>query len=231
MERRKAGHADFLLALARAYQMGASNQQAATTYQSLYRTFPLSAEALQARAQLQILGLPLTAAERKIHADKLFNAKRYTEASAEYHSIEEGSSSLSQADRDALEIYAAVCDLKLKNLGRREVERLPSTSDDSAALKLYMLAEMSRNENDRQGHDALIAEMVQRFPQSRWSEEALYSGGNMSLLRHDPEQAIYHYSLLLKLFPESSYAPLSTLAGGMDELPAASLHRGGPAHG
>ena len=203
----QAGHADFLLVLGRAYQTGGATQQAIATYRTLYRTAPLSGESTQVQSQLQTLGAPLTAAERKIHADALFNAKRYSEASVEYHSIESSDSSLGQADKNALEIYAAVCDLKLKNLGRREVEKLPATTDDSAALKLYMQAELSRSENDRQGHDAVIAETVQRFPGSRWTEEALYSGGNMYLLRHDSEQAIYHYSLLLKLFPTSTYAP------------------------
>jgi soluble lytic murein transglycosylase len=47
---------------------------------------------------------------------------------------------------------------------------------------------------------------VQQFPHSRWLEEALYSGGNMYLLKHDAKQATYHYSLLVKMFPESTYA-------------------------
>ncbi len=70
-----------------------------------------------------------------------------------------------------------------------------------------MLAELSRNENDEAGHGALIAQMVQRFPTSRWLEEALFSGGNMYLLKHNAKQATYHYSLLVKLFPNSVYAP------------------------
>ena len=50
-----------------------------------------------------------------------------------------------------------MCDFKLKHLSRRDIEKLPETNDDTAALKLYMLAELSRNEDDRAGHDALIA--------------------------------------------------------------------------
>src|SRR5207253_10646500 len=114
---------------------------------------------------------------------------------------------LSAADRDALEIYQAVCDFKLKRLNRREVEKLPQTNDDTAALKMYMLAELSRNEDDRAGHDAIISQMLSRFPNSRWLEEALYSGGNMYLLKRDAKQAIYHYSALVKMFPNSTYAP------------------------
>jgi len=202
----QASHVDFRYALGRAYQVSGDTTHAAATYRSLYVNLPLSMEAAQAGAQMQAMNMPLTAAERKIHADQLFNVKRYAEAGEEYHAIERGGSGLSQADHDALLIYAAACDMKLKHIGRREVERLPSTSDDSAALKLYMLAELSRDEHDETTHDGLIAQMVQRFPTSRWLEEALYSGGNMYLLKHNPKQATYHYSLLVKMFPNSTYA-------------------------
>ncbi len=128
-------------------------------------------------------------------------------------------------------IYAAVCDFKLKHLSRRDVERLPETNDDSAALKMYMLAELSRNENNRPEHDALIAQMVQRFPTSRWLEEALYSGGNMYLLKHDSTQAIYHYALLVENVSEQHLCAVGALARGVDELSAAELLRGGAADG
>jgi soluble lytic murein transglycosylase len=201
-----ASHVDFRYALGRAYQTSGDTTHAAAVYRGLYVNQPLSVEASQARTQMQAMNMPLTAAERKVHADQLFNAKRYVEAGTEYHAIEHDASGLSQADHDALLIYAAACDMKLKHIGRREVEKLPNTTDDSAALKLYMLAEISRNEHDETTHDGIIAQMVQRFPTSRWLEEALYSGGNMYLLKHDPKQATYHYSLLVKMFPSSTYA-------------------------
>jgi soluble lytic murein transglycosylase len=202
-----ATHADFRYVLGHAYQLSGNAAQASAIYRKLYTQLPLSYEATQARTQLQAMNLPLTAAERKTHADQLFNAKRYTEAGDEYHEIAKNSSGLSTADLDALRIYEAVCDLKLKHLSKRDIEKLPDTGDDSAALKLYMLAEISRNEDDRSGHDAILAQMVKRFPASRWLEEALYSGGNMYLLKHDPQQAIYHYTTLVTLFPNSTYAP------------------------
>ena len=202
----QASHVDFRYALGRSYQISGDTTRAAAIFRSLYVDFPLSVEAGQAVAQLQSMNTPPTAAERKIHADRLFNAKRYAEAGEEYHSIERKGSGLSQADHDALLIYAAACDMKLKRISRRDVERLPNTTDDSAALKLYMLAELSRDQHDEVTHDGLIAQMVQQFPASRWLEEALYSGGNMYLLKHDSKQATYHYSLLVKMFPNSTYA-------------------------
>jgi soluble lytic murein transglycosylase len=206
MDRPEATHADFRYALGRAYQTSGDTSHAAAVFRSLYVNLPLSMEAAEARVQMQAMNMPLTAVERKVHADQLFNAKRYAEAGVEYHSIEHDSSGLSQADHDALLIYAAACDMRMKHISRREVEKLPNTTDDSAALKLYLLAEVSRNEHDEATHDGIIAQMVQRFPTSRWLEEALYSGGNMYLLKHDAKQATYHYSLLVKMFPNSTYA-------------------------
>lgn len=207
LEQPAAEHADFRYALGRAYQMAGDAGHAAPLFRKIYLTQPLTFEAGQARQQLQAMGVPLTAAERKSHADQLFNAKHFAEAGEEYHAIQRDDASLSQSDRDALAIYATVCDLKLKHVSRRDVERLPDTADDSAALKMYMLAEISRSEDNRSQHDAILAQMVQRFPSSRWLEEALYSGGNMYLIKHDAEQAIYHYTLLTRLFPDSVYAP------------------------
>ena len=198
---------NFRYTLARAYQLTGDAIHAAPIFRAIYAAQPFTFEATQSAAQLQTMGQPLSAAERKTHADALFNAKRYGEASAEYNAIGRNNPQLNPADRDALTLYAAVCDFKLKNLTRRDIEQLPDTSDDTAALKLYMLAELSRNEGDQAAHDALIAQMVARFPASRWLEEALYSGGNMYLLKHDAAQAIYHYSTLVQLFPNSTYAP------------------------
>jgi soluble lytic murein transglycosylase len=203
----EASRIDFRYALARAYQLTGDSGHAAPLYRSIYIEQPLLLNSVESAAQLQAMGVPLSAAERKAHADALFNAKRYSDASAEYNAIGRNNPELSAADRSGLTIYSAVCDFKLKHLTRHDVEKLPETSDDTAALKLYMLAELSRSEDDRAGHDALITEMVKRFPSSRWLEEALYSGGNMYLLKHDAGQAIYHYTTLVTLFPNSTYAP------------------------
>jgi soluble lytic murein transglycosylase len=203
----QAQQVNFRYTLARAYQLTGDTIHAAPIFRAIYAAQPFTFEASQSAAQLQAMGAPLSAAERKTHADALFNAKRYGEAAAEYNAIGRNNPQLSPADRDALTLYAAVCDFKLKNLTRRDIEQLPDTSDDTAALKLYMLAELSRNEDDRPAHDVILSQMVDRFPASRWLEEALYSGGNMYLLKHDAAQAIYHYSTLVRLFPSSTYAP------------------------
>ena len=204
---KRSGSADYLLTEARAHQAAGDNNAAATIYRQIFVRLPFSPEAAQSRTALQAMNAGPTAGERKLHADALFNAKRYGEAGEEYHAIERADSTLSQADRNALEIYAAVCDLRLKHLSRHQAEALPDTGDDSAALKLYLLAEISRTEGDQAGHASILQQMEQKFPHSRWLEEALYSGGNMYLIKRNAPQAIEHYSKLVELFPNSTYAP------------------------
>src|SRR5260370_42064592 len=83
----QAAHVDFRYALGRAYQTSGDTSHAAAVYRSLYVNLPLSMDAAQARAQMQAMNMPLTAVERKVHADQLFNAKRYGEAGEGYHAV------------------------------------------------------------------------------------------------------------------------------------------------
>ena len=202
-----ANHVDFRLALAKAYQASGNVDQAATLYRGIYLGDSLSPEANEAKSQMAAMNIALSAAERKRHADAMFNAKQYVQAEVEYRALQKSGNDLSQSDRDALDIYAAVCDLRLKRLSRSDVEHLPVTGDDSAALKMYLASELARNMGNTDEHDALVQQLMARYPQSRWLEEALYSGGNMYLIRQNDAKAIEDYVALVQHFPGSTYAP------------------------
>ena len=204
-----AGHSDFRLAQGKAYQAAGNAAQALALYRQIYIGDPLSPEAASAKTQLAAMNAPLAPAERKQHADAMFNAKQYTVAAEEYRALEKDDKQLTQADRDALEIYAAVCELRLKRLTRSDVTHLPVTGDDSAALKMYLQSELARNEGEAEEHDVLVKQIEQKYPTSRWLEEALYSGGNMYLLKKNPAQAIAQFEDLVARFPHSTYAPSS----------------------
>jgi soluble lytic murein transglycosylase len=206
---RVGNQVDFRSALAKAYQASGNLQQAAILYRGIYLGDPLSPEAANAKAQMALMSTPLSAAERKQHADAMFNAKQYTVAEEEYRALQKSGNDLSQSDRDALDIYAAVCDLRLKKLSRADVEHLPVTGDDSAALKIYLQSELARNTGDTDQHDAFVQQLTAQYPHSRWLEEALYSGGNMYLIRQDDAKATDQYLALVEHFPNSIYAPNS----------------------
>jgi soluble lytic murein transglycosylase len=200
-------HVDFRFALAKAYQASGNASQAVNLYRGIYVDDPLSPEATGAKIQMAAMNFPPSAADRKRHADAMFNSKQYMEAQEEYRALQKGGNDLSQSDRDALDIYAAVCDLRLKKLSREDVEHLPVTGDDSAALKMYLQSELARNAGNSDQHDALVQDLMAHYPQSRWLEEALDSGGNMYLIRQDDAKAIEEYVALVQHFPRSTYAP------------------------
>jgi soluble lytic murein transglycosylase len=200
-------HVDYRFVLAKAYQASGNSTQAASLYRGIYLGDPISPEAVSAKNQMATMNSPLSAADRKRHADAMFNAKQYMDAGEEYRALQKGGNDLSQSDRDALDIYAAVCDLRLKKLSRSDVEHLPVTGDDSAALKLYLQSELARNSGNTDEHDALVQQLMAQYPQSRWLEEALYSGGNMYLIRQNDAKAIDDYVALVEHFPNSTYAP------------------------
>lgn len=198
---------DLRMTLARAYQASGNLAKAAGFYRGIFLGAPVSSEAATAHQQLDAMNVPLTPVERKEHADALFNAKQYGEAANEYRSLQRSGSGLNQADRDALQIYAAVCDLRLKKLTRRDVSNLPVTSDDTAALRVYLQSELARSEGNAAEQDDLVHQLVDRYPQSRWTEEALYSAGNNHLVRRDTLQAADDFASLVEHFPRSTYAP------------------------
>ncbi|MES2390144.1 MAG: transglycosylase SLT domain-containing protein [Acidobacteriota bacterium] len=195
------------MTLAKAYLAASNVPRAAELYRGVYLGNPVSSEAATAKTQLAAMGVGLTAVERKQHADSMFNAGQYAVAAEEYYALRKSDAALSEADKNALEIYAAVCDLRLKKLGRRDVERLPMTGDDSAALKMYLESELARNEGNAPLQDALTQQMIAKYPQSRWLEEALHSGGNMYLIARDQPNAIKDFVALVEHFPHSMYAP------------------------
>ena len=198
---------DFRFVLAKAYQATDNASQAQTLYRGIYLGDPLSPEATGAKTQMASMNIPLSSAERKRHADAMFNAKQYAVAEEEYRALQKGGNDLSAPDHDALKIYAAVCDLRMKKLSRNDVEHLPVTGDDSAALKIYLQSELARNLDNADEHDALVQQLTAQYPQSRWLEEALYSGGNMYLIRQNDAKAIVDYIALVQRFPNSTYAP------------------------
>jgi soluble lytic murein transglycosylase len=205
-----AGHADFQLALARANQGTGSIEEASRLYRHIFLGFPLSDEGQQAKTQLAVVGAtpPLTMAERRAHADALYAGGHYSDAGEEYRALAHDSQSDPPA-KNALLVAAASCDLKTKRLSKEEVDALPDTPDDSGARRIYLAVELARNKDDGNTQQALVTQMEQRFPDSPWLAEALYTSGNMYLLRKDYQQAIVYYSELSNRFPTHRYAPSS----------------------
>ena len=196
-----SNHADYELAFARANQMAGNTVEAARLYRQIFLTYPLRSEGLQAKQQLAVVGsaAPLTPAELRAHADALYSGGRYSDAAEEYRSL--ASSTVDPEQRDALLVAAAACELKLKHLSRQQAEALPDTQGESGARRLYLLMELARDRNDADAQQSVVIQMEQRFPDSPWLAEALYSSGNMYLLAKDYPRAIEYYGDLGQAIP------------------------------
>jgi soluble lytic murein transglycosylase len=206
-----ANHADFQLALARANQMTGNVDEAGRLYRHIFLTFPLSNEGQQAKTQLAVVGAaaPLTVAERRAHADALYAGGRYADAGEEYRALANDSSASDPEAKNALLVAAASSDFKTKRLSKEEVDALPDTADESGARRMYLAVEVARNRDDSNALETLVTQMEQRFQDSPWLAEALYTSANMYLLKKDYPQAIVYYTELATRFPTHRYAPSS----------------------
>ncbi len=202
-----AAKADYLLAYAKAQQMAGQPAEATALFRRVVAGSPLSNEATIAQAQLTQSGqwqtLPLE--ERRHHADTLYTAGRYAPAGDEFRTLA-ADPQLSQSERDSLLISAAQCDWKLKRLSRDELDRVPDSNDEVGAHRQYLLMELARTNNDETTQQAIVTEMEQRFPTSPWLSEALFSSGNMYMLRKDYASAIPYYLEQARRFPHADHA-------------------------
>ncbi len=189
-------------------ELALGNQQAAIAdFKSLVLDHPLSSEAQVARGRLTDLGAEsaLTSAELRSLGDAYYNGGRYDQAAEQYRALE-GRPGLTESERDSFAVALADCELKLHRLTPAEVQALPDTNDENGARRLYLLMELARDRDDEPDQQSIVSEMESRFPNSQWLAEALFSSGNMYLLKPDFPKAIAYYSYLAEHFPTHKYA-------------------------
>ncbi len=87
--------------------------------------------------------------------------------------------------------------------------------------------ELARDRDDEADQQRIVGQMETRFPHSDWLAEALYSSGNMYLLKHDYPNAVTYYSYLAREFPHLQIRVRGALAGRLDELPRRPICGGG----
>src|SRR5271157_2602632 len=176
---------------------------------------PLSPEAEIARAKLTAMGAEtsLTSAELRSLGNAYYNGGHYEEAAEQYRVLARDVRLDAQA-RNGFAVAAAACDLKLKRLSTAEVEALADTRDENGARRLYLLMELARNRNDVDYQQQMVTQMEAKFPRSQWLAEALYSSGNMYMLRREYPAAVEYYSYLATHFPENTNAPAAHWRAG-----------------
>ena len=189
--------------------------EAVRVFKQLLVGHPLTSEAETAHQRLMQMGAgeSLTIAELRSLGDAYFHAGRYRDASEQYRALEHNPQ-LSSQERQGFAVAEAACERELGHLTRAQAEALPDSNDDNGARRLYLLMEMARDRQDDATQKSIVAQMQQRFPNSPWLDDALFSSGNMYLLRHDYPAAIEYYGYLAEHFPQSSFAPAANWRAG-----------------
>jgi len=204
-----ASKPDYLLALAKADAALNHNVDSLALYRRILAEAPLSPEATTTQARLQSSGQweVLSPAERRHHADAVFNGGRFNEAALEYHALAAGTT-LSASERDSVLLAAATCDLKLKRLSANSLASIPDSGSNAEndAHRLYLMMEVARSNTDLTAQGELVNQLRTRFALSPWLAEALFSSGNLYMLKHDYPSAIPYYAELARRFPDSKNA-------------------------
>lgn len=183
------------------------NEEALRIFKHLLLSHPLTPEAETARARLTAMGAEssLTPAELRSLGDAFYNAGRYSLAAEQYRALARNAQ-VDAGTRNGSAVAAATCDLKLKRLTEAQARSLADTDDDNGARRLYLLMELARNSQNDGEQQRLVEDLERRFPQSQWLAEALFSSGNMYMLRRDYPRAVGYYSYLATHFPAQKNA-------------------------
>jgi soluble lytic murein transglycosylase len=189
--------------------------EANQAFKKLLLAHPLSGEAQTARARLTQSGSEslLTLADLRTLGDAYYDAGRYNEAEDQYRALSR-SAGLSAQDREGFQVAAAACEYKLKRLTTAQAEALPDTDDENGARRMGLLMELARDRDDTAGQQKIVTEMETRFPRSPWLAVALFSAGNMYLLKRDYPTAVNYYGYLAEHFPSDKNAPAAHWRAG-----------------
>jgi soluble lytic murein transglycosylase len=188
------------------YALG-QREAAERIFKQLLLEHPLSQDSQVARARLTEMGAEatLTAAELRSLGDAFYNGGRYGEAADQYRALLR-LAGVSAGERNSLSVAVAACDLKLKRLTTAQAQALPDANDENGARRLYLLMELARGRDDVATQQSLVTDMENRFSGSPWLAEALFSSGNMYLLKKDYPTAVEYYRYLAAHFPSSKNA-------------------------
>jgi soluble lytic murein transglycosylase len=147
----------------------------------------------------------VTYAEHLKRAEALYKAHRYPAAADEYRVLADLAP---PAEQSAALIQLANSYMHDGNTrdARAALDRIPDDGSEASAEKWYQRAEIARNANDEAALTTILEHMRSTTPKSPWLESALFTAGNMYLLRKDYDRAIDYYRELHERFPSGTKA-------------------------
>jgi soluble lytic murein transglycosylase len=189
---------------AEAYEQSNQPLKAAADYQKIFYVYATAEQSREAGEKLGFLRstlgnqLPAIPLEKQIeHAAAIFGARQWSEARDEYSHL---LPLLTGADQERAELRILECGVAL-GAGPSQVEALKINDPDVDAERYDSLANYYRNQMQETQMVSAIDAAIARDPASRWTESALFLGGNYYWVQLDRDRASGYYKRLSDNFP------------------------------
>jgi soluble lytic murein transglycosylase len=207
-----ASRPSLLLARARAYEAIRKLTLAAKDYQVIYYKHPLADEAKDAGLALprinKQLGKEFPYAGAQLQDDRaqaFYEAHRWKEARAEYEKLSAMLKDPANPVRQRALVRAAESRQHPKPYSSI-LARLGTSDPEADAERLYSLSQAYRSDKNETAMLTAIEQVAGKYPQSRWTEDALMAGGNYYWVNLDRSNAGHYYQRVLEAFPSGKNA-------------------------
>ncbi len=206
---------EVLSRLGRAALAAGDRKTAAEAYLRVYYEFALSSAATAAASHLTALQDQIVKTGYQLdlgRAAMLFGARRYADARAAFQDVRQKAGG---DDRELADLRVAECDFYLKRYAAARDALKPyldraSRKAEARFFHLSALRELGQ-------HDEYVARtraLVNEFPDSSWSEEALNNLGTHYILRNEDASAAAAFTELYEKFPAGSRAERAAWKAG-----------------
>ncbi|HEY5174405.1 MAG TPA: transglycosylase SLT domain-containing protein [Terriglobales bacterium] len=148
---------------------------------------------------------PVTYAERLKRAEALYKSRRYPAAADEYRALVD-LAPMGQQSAALIQLANSYMHDGNTRAARAALDRIPDDGSEASAEKWYQRAEIARDASDDAALTTILEHMRSTTPKSPWLESALFTAGNLYLLRKDYDRAIDYYRELHDRFPSGTKA-------------------------
>jgi soluble lytic murein transglycosylase len=196
-----------LLERAQAYRAAHQTARAAKDYQTIFYKYPLSDEAKVAATALppliKSLGkeYPYPGVElQEQRAQAFFDARKWKEARSEFEKLQGMLHEPANPHRQLAQLRIAQARVQL-NGPSSLVSSLNLPDFDVDAERLYALSQIYRTDKKENEMLSVIEQLAQKYPASKWTEEALMAAGNYFWVDLNRNKAAASYQRVLDNFP------------------------------
>ncbi|MFN2491686.1 MAG: transglycosylase SLT domain-containing protein [Pyrinomonadaceae bacterium] len=182
-----------LLLTAKAYEQTSDNTRALASYRRLYFYAPTSQESVEATSAISRLGStvsPASGDEAMSRADKLFDAKRFSEALQAYTDAVARFPNTANPDRQLRRVVAAANTRRTAD-AVAALNAIPSSAGDTRAEALYYVAQTYARGKQWDQVRTTIEELRRSFPASVFTARALVSAGQIAKDSNNEADASY----------------------------------------